>query len=96
MVLQREVHAYKKMHPGSSDADAIKVVARHKVPAGIVGSPKWHAAKLADLIAMVNAWGMPHFFLTLTAGDRVHNGDQWQEVRSVASRQPVVCFTELN
>jgi alkanesulfonate monooxygenase SsuD/methylene tetrahydromethanopterin reductase-like flavin-dependent oxidoreductase (luciferase family) len=80
--LHEAVHKYRRQHPNATDAEVIRHVAKHKVPGSIVGTPKWHAARLADLLAMVKQWGMPHFFLTLTAGDRCHNGDQWEEVRA--------------
>ena len=80
VILEREMYKYKQVHPNATNAEIINRVARYKVPASVVGSPQWHAHCLADLIAMVQKWGMPHFFLTLTAGDREHNGSQWQEV----------------
>jgi hypothetical protein len=82
-VLQQSIYQYRKSHPEATDAEVIRHVARNKVPGTVAGSPKWHAARLGDLLAMVKQWGMPHFFLTLTAGDRNHNGDQWEEVRGM-------------
>ena len=82
-VLYQTIHQYKRRHPNATDAEVIKYVAKHRVPASVVGSPQWHGSRLADVLAMVRCWGMPQFFLTLTAGDRDHNGDQWEEVRVV-------------
>lgn len=80
-VLQEAVHNYRKAHPNATDYEVMKHIARHKVPGTVMGSPQWHSARLGDLLAMVKKWGMPHFFLTLAAGDREWNGDQWEEVR---------------
>ena len=37
--------------------------------ADLIGSPRWHAKGLNDVMAMVDAHGMPHRFLTLTADE---------------------------
>ena len=79
-MLEKEIMKYRKHHHGATDSEVISHVAKYKVPSSVVGSPQWHANCLADLIAMVKKWGMPHYFLTLTAGDREVNGSQWQEV----------------
>jgi hypothetical protein len=73
---------YKKSHPNATTADALTHVMRYLVPRTLEGSPPWYRAQLADLLAMVQKWGMPAQFLTLTAGDKTLNGVQWEEVRS--------------
>jgi hypothetical protein len=67
-----------------TDADeeaALKYIMKYKVPHDIVGSPSWHRKMFNDLVAMVKHFGMPHFFLTLTAADKATAGYQWEEVR---------------
>ena len=81
-VLQQAIHSYRVKHPNATDAEVIRHIAKHNVPGTVLGSPKWFASRLADLMAMVKQWGMPTFFLTLTAGDRDNHGDQWEEVRA--------------
>jgi hypothetical protein len=80
VMLQKAIHDYKKRHPNATDDQIIANMVKHKVPASVAGSPQWHGKHLADLLAMVDRWGMPHFFLTLTAGDRDKNGTQWSQM----------------
>ena len=42
-----------------------------------MGSPAWHATKLTDLLTMVDRFGLPSFFVTLTA-DEV-SSMRWRE-----------------
>lgn len=51
---------------------------KYHVPRSIAGSPAWHRSNLQDLLCCVRAWGMPHFFLTLTA-DECSNL-RWSEI----------------
>jgi ATP-dependent DNA helicase PIF1 len=67
---------------GSDIKDALRHVAKYKVPDDVTGSPSWHRKQFNDLLAMVRKFGMPSFFLTLTAADKAPSGLQWQEVRS--------------
>jgi hypothetical protein len=64
---------------------AMKHIMKYRVPADFVGSPSWHRKMFNDLLAMVNHFGMPHFFLTLTCADKAKDGYQWDEV----SRDPM-------
>jgi hypothetical protein len=63
------IRKYKKDNPGAADADAIKHVLKHTVPASVFGSPQYWRSNLLDLLQLVQEWGMPHFFLTLTADE---------------------------
>jgi hypothetical protein len=48
------------------------------MPGSLPNSPEWHRNQLLDLLAMVDAWGLPSIFLTLTA-DEVSK-IRWQEI----------------
>jgi hypothetical protein len=40
-------------------------IIKYRLPSSIQGFPTWHISQLQDLLTMVNAFGMFHFFLTL-------------------------------
>jgi hypothetical protein len=44
-------------------------------------SPQWHRRHLMDLLAMVEAWGLPKFFMTLTADEL--SATRWPEMRQI-------------
>jgi hypothetical protein len=49
--------------------DALQYVITYKVSAQVRGSPSWWRHRYLDLEAMVSAYGIPTFFLTLTQDD---------------------------
>ena len=53
-------------------------VLKHTVPSTVPGSPAWFRQQLQNLLAMVDAWGLPSFFLTLTADE--HSALKWSEI----------------
>jgi hypothetical protein len=87
-VLVKAVANYLKVNPTKTLAAAIASVAKHKIPGTMVGSPSWFRDQLSGLLAMVQCWRMPTFFLTLTAGDKKTKrlGLQWDEVSRCFSR----------
>ncbi|MCO5579219.1 hypothetical protein L7F22_033073 [Adiantum nelumboides] len=68
-MLQRDIDAYKKKNKGASFHDAIWNIVRYKLPSTMPGTPPWHCKNLKHLIAMVDMWGLPDFFLTFTADE---------------------------
>jgi hypothetical protein len=60
--------------------EAMRHVMKYKVSDDLIGSPSWHRKMFNDLLAMVQHFGMPHMFLTLTAADKAPAGLQWEEV----------------
>lgn len=67
--LERSVFKYKKDHPYASEEDVYRYVIKHDMPGSLPGSPEWHRNQLSDLLTMVEAWGLPSFFFTLTADE---------------------------
>ena len=53
-------------------------VLKHTVPSSVPGSPAWFRQQLQNLLAMVDASGLPSFFLTLTADE--HSPLKWAEI----------------
>lgn len=78
VVLDDEIARFNRNNPGATDTDALRNAAVHTVPPNVTGTPGWYRTKLKELLAMVQAYGMPHLFLTLTA-DEVSE-TRWQEV----------------
>ncbi|MCO5604327.1 hypothetical protein L7F22_058492 [Adiantum nelumboides] len=68
-MLQRDIDAYRKKNKGASFHDAIRNIVRYKLPSTMPGTPPWHRKNLKDLIAMVDMWGLPYFFLTFTTDE---------------------------
>jgi hypothetical protein len=67
---EAHIKKYKKTHPLCAEKDVIAHVLKHCVPHNVAGSPQWHKRNLKDLMCtVVDYWGMPHFFLTLTADE---------------------------
>jgi hypothetical protein len=60
---------------------ALRHVMKYKVSDDVIGTPSWHRKMFNDLLAMVNHFGMPDLFLTLTSADKAPHGLKWEEVR---------------
>ncbi len=74
----------KKEKPAASEQELYKSLLKHTVPHTLPGSPKWHKRQLNDLLTMVDKFGMPSFFLTLTS-DEVSES-KWPEVNEMEAR----------
>ena len=68
-VLEREMKSYRKAHPDCSEEDVVRNALKFSVPNKIPGTPGWHYQALQDLLAMVQANGMPQLFWTCTMDD---------------------------
>ena len=69
-VLERDMKAFKKKNPNSSEEEVVRHAMKHAVPNSIPGTPGWHYRNLQDLLAMVQHHGsMPHIFWTVTEDD---------------------------
>lgn len=66
---EADLKRYRKKHPDCSENDMFSHLLKHCVPRTIAGSPAWHRRNLKDLLCMVDYWGLPQFFLTLTADE---------------------------
>jgi hypothetical protein len=76
--LERAVFQYKDKFPRASEEEVFKHVLKHDMPGSVPGSPEWHRNQLMDLLAMVEDWGFPSFFLTMTA-DGI-SSTRWAEI----------------
>ncbi len=66
---ESDVLRYKQQHPNSTEAEMFEHLAKYKVPGDFSGSPSWHRNALKDLQCIVQHYGMPSLFLTLTADE---------------------------
>lgn len=64
--LQRYIAHNKRNHPDATEQEVMSNTLKHAVPNTVPGSPAFFRNKLKELLAMVNVWGLPDFFLTLT------------------------------
>ncbi|GAX78811.1 hypothetical protein CEUSTIGMA_g6248.t1 [Chlamydomonas eustigma] len=65
-VLHKDLDRFKKQHPGEPEAEAVRHAMKHVLPATIPGYPAlWQYNALQDLLAMVDANGMPDLFWTV-------------------------------
>jgi hypothetical protein len=76
--LEKDVARYLRDHPGTSEAEAIKHCCQHSMPPTITGMPAWYRVKLKELLCMVEAFGLPHLFVTFTS-DEVSR-TRWSEI----------------
>lgn len=67
--LERDIHHFRAISPSASEAEIWRKVAKTGVPASFLGSPSWHRAQLKDVQCMVEHYGMPSLFLTLTSDE---------------------------
>jgi hypothetical protein len=64
-------------------------VVKYTVPISLPGSPSWHRKQLNDLLFLVQEWGMPHLFLTLTADEASEM--RWTEVNDLEAHLNKFC-----
>ena len=64
-----------------NDAKVLQHVTKYNLPSSIEGSPRWHKFQLQDLLAMVEKFGMPDFFLTFIADEA--SSLQWEEITHI-------------
>ncbi|KAG2485199.1 hypothetical protein HYH03_016088 [Edaphochlamys debaryana] len=88
-VLEKAVRVYLKSHPGASDAAILKHVIRYSLPSNIPNTPGWHRKNLLDLLALVDRWGMPTCFLTVTADEL--SMTRWGEVAAMEEHLEKFC-----
>lgn len=81
----RATLAYRETHPHASFEEVMRNVLKHTVPSSIAGSPAWFRKNLKDLLCMVDQWGLPSFFLTLTI-DKVTHWAEFDDLESFSNR----------
>ena len=76
--LDKEIKQVKQQYPHMTEHDVLQHITKYNLLSSIQGTPRWHKSHLQDLLAMVEQFGMPHFFLTLTADET--SSLRWEEV----------------
>jgi hypothetical protein len=79
--LERAICKFREEYPKACEEDVFKHVIKHDVPGSLPASPEWHRNQLQDLLAMVEAWGLPSLFVTFTA-DGISK-TRWSEIDDV-------------
>jgi hypothetical protein len=65
--LQKDIVDQRKKTPNATEVQLIEKVIKYKLSKSLSRSPRWHRAQLYDLLPMVDTYGLPHIFLTLTS-----------------------------
>ena len=76
--LDKEIKHVKQQYLHMTENDMFQHITKYNLPSSIQRTPRWHKSHLQDLLAMVEQFGMPHFFLTLTADET--SFFRWKEV----------------
>ncbi len=69
LCLERDVQRLKRQHPQWSNFDVLKNIMKFKLPLSIPLMPQWHHTQFKEFLAMVENFGMPHFFLILISDE---------------------------
>ena len=69
MVLTKSMVDYRRQNPEAIEKDVMSNAIKWNVPASMPGSPANHRNQSQDLLCRVDEWGLPDFFLTLTADE---------------------------
>lgn len=78
VVLERDIYKYRQRYPNAELDEIMRHVLKYTLPSTLPGTPRWHQQHLQDLLKMVDAWGMPHLFLTLTSDEM--SSTRWPEI----------------
>ena len=79
--LEKEIKQIKQQYPYITKHDMLQHITKYNLPSSIQGTPHWRKSHLQDLLAMVEKFGMPHFFLILTADET--SSLRWEEVTNI-------------
>ncbi len=79
-VLHECLKRQHRLNPNATLKEKLNNVVSRIVPASVPGSPSYHREGLYDLLAIVHKYGMPSFFLTLTADETSEL--RWPEVHA--------------
>ena len=63
--LNIDIKRTKQRHPQISKQEVFQHITKYKLLTFIRGTPQWHKTQVQDLLAMVEQFEMPHFFLIL-------------------------------
>ncbi len=81
LCLERDVQRLKCQHPQWLEIDVLKNIMKFKLPPSIPLTPQWHHTQFKELLVMVETFGMPQFFLTLTSNET--SNLRWKEIEDI-------------
>ncbi len=81
LCLDKNVQRLKRQHPQWSKIDVLRNIMKFKLPPSIPLMPQWHHTQFKELLVMVENFGMPHFFLTLTFDET--SNLRWKEIENI-------------
>lgn len=78
---EKDLKARRLQNPEENMEESYRSLMRHSVQRQVTHSPKYWKDQYDDLLALVDAYGVPQFFLTLTADDCSQL--RWEEYGSI-------------
>ena len=88
-VLKRDMAAYTAHHPLEHSSKPCSMCSSILYLPLVWGSPAYFKQQLQNLLAMVAAWDLPHFFLTQTADE--HSRLHWTEINDMEQLLKSLC-----
>jgi hypothetical protein len=87
--LDKQYQKLKKKHPNDSEEDLIRQILKWEMPAEVAGSLSYFRKQLKCLLAMVQRYGLPTFFVTLNADEA--SGLRWGGSQSLEDVLSKIC-----
>ena len=78
--VDRDIKSTKQQHFEMSK-QVLQYITKYNLPTSIQGTPQWNKTQLQDLFVMVEQFGMPYFFLTLTIDET--STLHWEEINNI-------------
>lgn len=79
--LEKDIYDIRRRFPDYTEQMLFKRIIKHSIPASIAGLPNWFLSQFKDLLCMVEYFGLPDFFVTVTA-DEVSES-KWLEIEDL-------------
>ena len=79
--LEKDIKQTQHADPHMNEAEVLQHVIKYSLPSSIEGTPRWHKSQLKDILAIVDKFGMPNLFLTLTADEA--SSLRWEDVADI-------------
>ena len=79
--LEKDIKQTQHAHPHMNEAEVVQHVTQYSLPSSIEGTLRWHKSQQKDLLAMVDKFGMPNMFFTLTTDEASFL--RWEDVADI-------------
>lgn len=83
MCLEKDLYNLRRRFPDDSEQMLYKRVIKHSIPPSVAGLPNWFFSQFKDLLCMVEYFGLPDFFVTVTADEISET--RWTEIDDLST-----------